>query len=42
MGPALTFFVEKVPQIFLNEFSVISQIFSATLLGIVLIMSSAK
>ena len=40
--PALTFFSEKVFQIFLNEFSVISQIFSVTLLGIVLIMSSAK
>lgn len=40
--PALAFFSEKVAQIFLNEFSVIPQVISVTLFGIVLIMSSAK
>ena len=40
--PTLTFFSEKVAQIFLNEFSVIPQVISVTLFGIVLIMSSAK
>ena len=40
--PALTFFVKKVDQIFRNKFSVRSQIFSVTLLGIDLITSSAK
>ena len=40
--PALTFFSEKVAPIFPNEFSVMPQVISVTLLGIVLITSSAK
>ena len=40
--PALAFFSEKVAQTFLYEFSVMPQVISVTLLGIVLITSSAK